>query len=360
MQSTAKDAPLSSSQTSLYTALTVVPPYLHSRVRDYMLSSGWADHPSFPFSSLVSSSSTSTPRANQLKRLVWDLLARSEQVWATLGLLNFLVFLYDGRYRTLIERLLGMRLVYAKRAVTRNVSFEFLNRQLVWEAMTVRPPPSSLPVSTERMSQEFLLFLMPLINLRRVRIRLTRLLTTTRSRTLPLFLSALPSPLKRALHLPTDSRAFRKSDKSSSSSSSSKGPAGPYAFLPLDICPICFSLSTAPPTSLPIVTDPSASTAALASLSHDATVTTSSAGTGNPGGKFATRECQAQVPYRVDCCGGLYCYYCLVARMVVWDEEEKGKGDGWSCLRCAKPVRSATRWKGERLEPPEEAAKGKE
>lgn len=32
-----------------------------------------------------------------------------------------------------------MRLVYARRAFSPNVSFEFLNRQLVWEAFTVRP-----------------------------------------------------------------------------------------------------------------------------------------------------------------------------------------------------------------------------
>lgn len=42
------------------------------------------------------------------------------------------------RYRTMIDRVLGMRLIYAQRSVSRNVSFEFLNRQLVWEAFTVR------------------------------------------------------------------------------------------------------------------------------------------------------------------------------------------------------------------------------
>lgn len=42
------------------------------------------------------------------------------------------------RYRTLVDRILGMRLIYAQRSITPNVSFEFLNRQLVWEAFTVR------------------------------------------------------------------------------------------------------------------------------------------------------------------------------------------------------------------------------
>lgn len=41
------------------------------------------------------------------------------------------------RYRTLIDRMLGLRLVYRQRNFARQVSFEFLNRQLVWEAFTV-------------------------------------------------------------------------------------------------------------------------------------------------------------------------------------------------------------------------------
>lgn len=145
VQSTAKDAPLSSGQTALYTGLTILPPYLHTRLRDFMLSVGWSDQPSAPITSLVrpaNSPSQAARKRQHLKRLAWDLINRSEQIWQTLGLINFLVFLYDGRYRTVVERILGMRLVYAKRAVTRNVSFEFLNRQLVWEAMTVRPSSS--------------------------------------------------------------------------------------------------------------------------------------------------------------------------------------------------------------------------
>jgi peroxin-2 len=45
--------------------------------------------------------------------------------------------LLSCRYRTLTDRVLGMRLTYAQRTMSRNVSFEFLNRQLVWHAFTV-------------------------------------------------------------------------------------------------------------------------------------------------------------------------------------------------------------------------------
>lgn len=44
-----------------------------------------------------------------------------------------------------MDRVLGMRLIYAQRSITPNVSFEFLNRQLVWEAFTVS---SSLPLAS--------------------------------------------------------------------------------------------------------------------------------------------------------------------------------------------------------------------
>ena len=53
------------------------------------------------------------------------------------ALFNFAIFLWNGKYRTIVDRILGMRLVYANRSLNRSVSFEFLNRQLVWNAFTV-------------------------------------------------------------------------------------------------------------------------------------------------------------------------------------------------------------------------------
>lgn len=50
---------------------------------------------------------------------------------------------FSLRYRTVLERVLSMRLVYAERNSNRQASFEFLNRQMVWHAFTVR---SSYPV----------------------------------------------------------------------------------------------------------------------------------------------------------------------------------------------------------------------
>lgn len=63
-----------------------------------------------------------------------------------------MVFLFNGRYRTLLDRVLRLRLVPPTNQVSREVSFEYLNRQLVWHAFT-----------------EFLLFLLPLVGISRWR-----------------------------------------------------------------------------------------------------------------------------------------------------------------------------------------------
>lgn len=70
---------------------------------------------------------------------------------------SFLVFLSHGRYRTLLDRILRMRLAPPTSQVSREVSFEYLNRQLVWHAFT-----------------EFLLFVLPLVGINRWRRWLSR------------------------------------------------------------------------------------------------------------------------------------------------------------------------------------------
>ncbi|KAK4136606.1 hypothetical protein BT67DRAFT_350657, partial [Trichocladium antarcticum] len=70
---------------------------------------------------------------------------------------SFLVFLLHGRYRTLLDRVLRMRLAPPTSQVSREVSFEYLNRQLVWHAFT-----------------EFLLFVLPLVGINRWRRWLAR------------------------------------------------------------------------------------------------------------------------------------------------------------------------------------------
>lgn len=78
-----------------------------------------------------------------------DFISTSHSIAA---FVSFLVFLVNGRYRTLVDRILRMRLTPPSAQASREVSFEYLNRQLVWHAFT-----------------EFLLFLLPLVGIGRWR-----------------------------------------------------------------------------------------------------------------------------------------------------------------------------------------------
>lgn len=95
-------------------------------------------------------------RSPMIRRLS-DFTARLSTVHSIAALGSFLTFLYNGRYRTLLDRALRLRLVPTTAHTSREVSFEYLNRQLVWHAFT-----------------EFLLFLLPLVGVSRWRRILSR------------------------------------------------------------------------------------------------------------------------------------------------------------------------------------------
>ncbi|RDW76006.1 hypothetical protein BP5796_06827 [Coleophoma crateriformis] len=114
-------------------------------------------------------------------------------VHSTAAFASFLVFLFNGRYRTLIDRILRLRLAPPTSQVSREVSFEYLNRQLVWHAFT-----------------EFLLFVLPLVGISRWRRWLARAWKKTKS-------------------------MIRNTDDIDSVEK-----AGEYAFLPERTCAICY------------------------------------------------------------------------------------------------------------------------
>ncbi|XP_035268386.1 peroxisome biogenesis factor 2 [Anguilla anguilla] len=68
------------------------------------------------------------------------------------SLLNFLVFLQKGRFPTLTERFLGVRAVFSRPQGVRDVGFQYVNRELLWHGFA-----------------EFLIFLFPLVNTRRLK-----------------------------------------------------------------------------------------------------------------------------------------------------------------------------------------------
>jgi peroxin-2 len=105
------------------------------------------------------------------------------------------VFLFNGRYRTLLDRILRLKLAPPISQVSREVSFEYLNRQLVWHAFT-----------------EFLLFLLPLVGISRWRRWLSRLWRGTKA-------------------------LIQNSGSTGEEASSSRGELG---FLPERTCAICY------------------------------------------------------------------------------------------------------------------------
>lgn len=68
------------------------------------------------------------------------------------SLINFLVFLRNGRHPVLSERISGAQAVFSKPNVVRDVTYQYMNRELLWHGFA-----------------EFLIFLLPLINTRKLK-----------------------------------------------------------------------------------------------------------------------------------------------------------------------------------------------
>ncbi|KAH6853556.1 Pex12 amino terminal region-domain-containing protein [Chaetomium sp. MPI-CAGE-AT-0009] len=127
-------------QKSLYGLVTVGGRYLWAKWEDWLLEQDDGfEGPS--------------PGAQRLARWTSTL----STMHASAAFASFLVFLLHGKYRTLLDRVLRMRLAPPTSQVSREVSFEYLNRQLVWHAFT-----------------EFLLFVLPLVGINRWRRWLAR------------------------------------------------------------------------------------------------------------------------------------------------------------------------------------------
>ncbi|KAH3818170.1 hypothetical protein DPMN_119766 [Dreissena polymorpha] len=67
-------------------------------------------------------------------------------------LANFLVFLRQGSYMSVLERLLGIRSVFPQQQGMRQVTFEYMTRELLWHGFS-----------------EFLFFILPLVNFQKVK-----------------------------------------------------------------------------------------------------------------------------------------------------------------------------------------------
>ncbi|CAK7234161.1 peroxisome assembly protein (Peroxin-2) [Sporothrix bragantina] len=215
----------------------------------------------------------------------------ASDVYAGAAFVSFLVFLRYGRYRTLLDRVLRMRLVPPTSQVSREVSFEYLNRQLVWHAFT-----------------EFLLFLLPLVGINRWRRWLTRTWRKTKT------------AVVKATSAVKGVGASENDD--SEAPAEAKEKKGELAFLPERTCAICYQDQNAATSEADIMAAAAASSGVIGSAETDITN-----------------------PYEAVPCGCVYCYVSLATRI------EREEGDGWTCLRCGTLVTSCRPWNGDVLEP---------
>lgn len=86
------------------------------------------------------------------RRPAYRAMRAAEKVYRAAMVANFVAFLVTGRYRSLVDRLLRTRLVYNHSRVGRQVTFDYLNQQLIWHGFS-----------------EFLLFFLPFVDFERLR-----------------------------------------------------------------------------------------------------------------------------------------------------------------------------------------------
>jgi len=271
-------------------ALTILVPYVHARLRAHALSNAWPDAPS-----------------SDRRRKAWEVMTKLETTHAVLALASFVAFLWDGQYRTTVDRLLGMKLVPSRRLVRRNVSYDFMNRQMVWHAFT-----------------EFLVFLLPLLPHRKLR-RVAGTAADAIMHPLDTLSAVIPSSASSALGL--EARVGRPTDGESAR-------RGKLAHLPEDECAICYENAT---TTLNIVDTTHTLSGNIPSRSTSDSLPTAR--------KDEPPAHPLTTPYRTSC-GHVYCYTCIAEKMLRVADEGGGP---WECLRCGKPVRSAERLRVENM-----------
>jgi len=238
-------SPPSRAQKSLYGLLSIGAPYAWQKWQDRLLD--LKDSYDYSDEGLP-------PRLQVLDRFTSALTtAHSAAAFA-----SFALFLLNGRYRTLLDRLLRLRLTPKTNQLSREVSFEYLNRQLVWHAFT-----------------EFLLFLLPLVGIARWR----RWLSKAWQRA---------NALVRRTGSSKDDAALR---------------TGELAFLPERTCAICYQDQNP----------------AAGGLGESDITAMSAAAAGSGSGVVGSAQTDVTNPYQAVPCGCLYCFICIVQRLEAED-----------------------------------------
>ena len=96
--------------------LQVFLPWTWYRLREYAIEERWSE--------------------NEDTEHRWSVIEAMDRAYRLAFLANFLFFLFDGKYKSLTERILKMRLVPARNESIRAVSFDLINQQLLFEGFT--------------------------------------------------------------------------------------------------------------------------------------------------------------------------------------------------------------------------------
>ena len=131
-------------QRLLWITLTAIVPYCWIRVKRVMQQLGWSQQ---KYEEDFPDGETSAYRLHVWKNRLYNVCKALESIYQIARFVNFIFFLRVGEFRSLVDRMLQMRLVYSRDASSRALSFEYLNRDLLLNSV-----------------QDFALFLMPIIN----------------------------------------------------------------------------------------------------------------------------------------------------------------------------------------------------
>mmetsp|Transcript_6891 Transcript_6891/g.10519 ORF Transcript_6891/g.10519 Transcript_6891/m.10519 type:complete len:334 (-) Transcript_6891:79-1080(-) len=125
---------LSRRERVFYGGMTIVAPWILERLKSHMTDWEWINSPE-----------------GSLRRYGYHSVYILEQLWTLLSTIQFFHFLAGGAHRSLVERLLRIRVMYSNPRAHRALSFEFMNQYLVWRTVA-----------------RFLLFAIPLVDIRSI------------------------------------------------------------------------------------------------------------------------------------------------------------------------------------------------
>mmetsp|Transcript_12339 Transcript_12339/g.23972 ORF Transcript_12339/g.23972 Transcript_12339/m.23972 type:complete len:405 (+) Transcript_12339:106-1320(+) len=232
------------------------------------------------------------------------LMDKAERCYVLASLSNFVAFLYDGRYRSLLDRLLQMRVVYAKSEAHRAVSFEFINQQLLYDGFS-----------------DMLMCLLPVIDwdrLRRIALRSMLAVHAMYKRSARPWIRFLRKRLLGLLlFIRLKARQLRGSKLGEDDSLDVLGQDG-------------LKDERAPGAD----NDDDSSSQASSSVDDVDGVLVSSAASLSC---VSCSKSPACMPHRTNC-GHVYCYFCLKVHQM-----QATEAAGFKCERCAEPITQALR-----------------